>query len=163
MPGFPEILTNAKFYLELKLDNSSDSVDGIFMECSGFQQSQDVIEVCEVTPQLWGKEGHTKGRVVRTKVPGNSTCANLTLRRGLTTSMALWSWLEKIQDGNWADQRRDGSLVIYNQAAEESFRFEFLGAWPVSYKVSDLDVKSGDHNIEEIEMVIEHLKRVATN
>lgn len=50
MPDLPEILTRSRFYLELKLEGSQDSVDGIFMECSGFQSSQEVIEVVEVTP-----------------------------------------------------------------------------------------------------------------
>lgn len=160
MTGFPEILSNARFYLELKLEGSNDSVDGIFMDCSGFQQSQDVIEISEVTPQLWGKNGDVKGRVVRTKLPGNVTYTNLFLRRGLTSSMTLWNWLQQIQQGHWAEQRRDGALVIYNQAAEEQFRFEFQGAWPVRYKISDLDVKSGDFNVEEMEVVVEYLNRV---
>lgn len=160
MTDFPEILTTSRFYLELKLEGSKDSVDGYFMECGGFQHTQEVIEISEVTPQLWGKEGNTKGRVIRTKIPGNPTYANLSLRRGLTISMTLWDWLYNVQEGNWADQRRDGALVLYSQGAKEQFRLEFQGAWPTSYKISDLDVASGNHNIEEMEIVVEHLKRV---
>jgi phage tail-like protein len=160
MADFPEILTNARFYLELKLEGSVDSIDGIFMDCSGFQQSQDVIEISEVTPQLWGKNGDTKGRVIRTKLPGNVTYTNLTLRRGLTTSMTLWNWLQQIQQGHWSEQRRDGALVIYDQAGNAQFRFEFQGAWPLRYKISDLDVASGDFNVEEMEVVVEVLNRV---
>ncbi|KAI9130413.1 phage tail protein [Acaryochloris sp. CCMEE 5410] len=160
MPDLPEILTRSRFYLELKLEGSQDSVDGIFMECSGFQSSQEVIEVVEVTPQLWGKQGKTKGRNIRTKIPGNATYSNLTLKRGLMSSMTLWNWLQKVQDGDWAEQRREGALVIYNQGAKEQCRLEFQGAWPVSYKISDLDVKSGEHNIEEVEITVESVKRV---
>lgn len=162
MTDFPEILTTSRFYLELKLDGSKDSVDGVFMACSGFQVTQEVIEICEVTPQLWGKEGKTKGRIVRTKIPGSSTYPNLTLQRGLTTSMTLWKWLQDVQNGNWSAQRRNGSVVIYNQAAQEEFRIEFERAWPINYKVSDLNVANGEHNIEELEITVEHLKRVAT-
>ena len=32
----PEILTASRFYLELSLDGSNQSVDGIFMDCQGF-------------------------------------------------------------------------------------------------------------------------------
>jgi phage tail-like protein len=157
---FPEILTTSRFYLELKLDGSKDSVDGFFKGCSGFQVNQEVVEICEVTPQLWGKQGQAPGRMVRTKIPGYSTFSNLTLRRGLTISTTLWNWLLKVQDGNWADQRRNGALVVYNQSAQEQFRFEFQRGWPMSYKISDLDVTTGEHNIEEIEMTVENLKRV---
>lgn len=158
--SFPEILTTSKFYLELKLEGSKDSVDGYFMECSGFQQIQEVIEISEVTPQLWGRQGQTRGRVITTKIPGNSTFRNLSLKRGLTVSMALWDWLNQVESGHWSAQRRDGSLVIYDQSATAQFRLEFAGAWPVSYKISDLDVKGSDHNIEAVEIVVESLKRV---
>ena len=157
---FPEILTKARFYLELRLDGSVDSTDGYFMECSGFQRSQDVIEICEVTPQVWGKQGTSHGHIVRSKIPGNSAYTNITIKRGLTVSTAFWEWMDTIGAGNWIDQRRNGALCIYNQAGDEQFRFEFTGAWPVSYKISDLDVTGADYNIEEVEIAVESLKRV---
>ncbi|MDV3348206.1 phage tail protein [Leptolyngbyaceae cyanobacterium CCMR0082] len=157
---FPEILTKARFYLELRLDGSVDSTDGYFMECSGFARSQDVIEICEVTPQVWGKQGKSRGHIVRSKIPGNSSYTNITIKRGLTISTAFWEWMDTIGEGNWIDQRRNGALCIYDQAGDEQFRFEFTGAWPVSYKISDLDVKGADYNIEEVEIVVESLKRV---
>ncbi|MBE9079835.1 phage tail protein [Romeria aff. gracilis LEGE 07310] len=161
--AFPEILTKARFYLELRLDGSVDQIDGYFMECSGFQRSQEVMEVCEVTPQVWGKQGRSRGHIVRSKIPGNSTYSNLTLKRGLTASTAFWDWMETIGAGDWADQRRNGALVIYDQAGQEQFRFEFSGAFPISYKISDLDVKGSDHNIEEVEIAVESLKRVSNS
>src|SRR4028118_523011 len=82
-----EVLTNSRFYLELKLKGSVEPVDAYFMECQGFKRTQEVIEVCEVTPQKWGKAGTTMGRVVRTKVPGNVKSNNLILRRGMTSSI----------------------------------------------------------------------------
>ncbi|MEQ8752683.1 MAG: phage tail protein [Coleofasciculus sp. G1-WW12-02] len=156
-----EILTRSRYFLELILDGSNDSVDGLFEECAGFKATQDVVEVCEVTPQKWGKSGNSRGRVVRTKVPGNITYTNLTLKRGLNISMTLWNWLNSVQEGaNWEDQRRNGALVIYNTASEEQFRFEFKGAWPISYKISDLSVKGDDYQIEEVEVTVEQLRRI---
>ncbi|MBE9050737.1 phage tail protein [Nostocales cyanobacterium LEGE 11386] len=160
MTDFPEILTNSRFYLELKLAGSQEPVDGYFMECQGFKTTQQVIEISEVTPQTWGKAGNASGRIVRTKIPGSVTYSNLVLRRGLTISMTMWNWLANVQEGNWGEQRRDGSLVIYNQAAEEKFRLEFKNAWPNSYTISDVQAAGSDHEIEEIEVVVEELKRV---
>ena len=158
---FPEILTTSRFYLELKLDGSNDAVDGYFMECSGFKMTQDVIEACEVTPQKWGKKGTSRGRVVRTKIPGNMTYTNLTLKRGLMPSEVMWKWLDSVQEGaDWGEQRRDGSLTIYNQAAEAKFRLEFKNAWPTSYTISDVKASDAELAIEEVEMVVEELKRV---
>ncbi|HBE18366.1 MAG TPA: phage tail protein, partial [Cyanobacteria bacterium UBA11367] len=84
---------------------------------------------------------------------------NITLRRGMTKSATLWKWFEAVQEGNWAKQRRDGSLTIYNQAANPQARFEFQGAWPVSYIVSDLSSSGTDLEIEEMEIAIEIFKR----
>lgn len=158
-----EILTRSRFFLELILDGSNDSVDALFEECTGFKVTQQVIEVCEVTPQKWGKDGNSVGQVVRTKVPGNVTYTNMTLKRGLNVSMTLWNWLNSVQEGaNWAEQRRNGALVIYNTSIQEQFRLEFKNAWPVSYKIAAPDVKGNEYQIEEVEVAVEQLIRIKT-
>ena len=160
MGDFPEILTISRFYLELKLDGSDDRVDGVFKECSGFKVTQEVIEITEVTPQQWGQNQKARGRPIRTKIPGNTSYTNITLRRGLTISTTMWDWLAAIQSGQWSEQRRQGALIIYNQAAQEKFRLNFAGAWPTSYSISDVNVAGAEHEIEEVELVVEGLKRV---
>lgn len=156
--NFPEILTTCRFYLELKLDDSQDPVDAYFMECKGFKRTQEVIEVCEVTPEKWAQA--TRGRVVRTKVPGNLKCTNLTLKRGMTCSMAFWKWFDAVESGHWGQQRRNGSLSIYNQAGEMQARFEFQNAWPTSYSLADVNASSNEVEVEEVELAVEELKRV---
>ena len=155
--SFPEVLTNCRFYIELKLEGSQDPVDAYFMDCRGFKQTQAVIEVCEVTPQRWGSA--KSGQLVRTKIPGSVKTNNLTLRRGLTQSTAISKWFEAVQAGKWEKQRRDGSLSIYNQGGNVQARFTFLRAWPTSYLISDLSASSNDLEIEEMELAFEELIR----
>jgi phage tail-like protein len=159
MPEF-EILTASKFYLELSLDKSNDKVDGIFLECQGLKRTQDAIEICEVTSNKWGSENKNKGAVVRTKIPGNVKSGNLTLKRGMTCSRALWHWFEAVQEGKWADQRRNADLSIYDQAGKVQARFRLGGAWPSSYKVADLSARATTIEIEEMEVAFETFKRV---
>lgn len=156
-PNYPEILVSSRFYLELKLDGSNDAVDGIFMDCKGFKTTQEVIEFAEVTPEKWAKA--TKGKIRRTKIPGNLKIQNITLKRGLNISKTLWNWFEAVEQGNWGKQRRDGSLTIYNQAGEEQVRFDFFRAWPTSYTISDVSASSNDYEIEEIELACEDFRR----
>jgi phage tail-like protein len=156
-----EVLTSSRFYLELKMDGSDDRIDGYFMECSGFQRSQQVIEFTHVTPQKWGKDGTTSGRVIKTKIPGNVTCSNITLKRGMTTSTMIWDWFRSVEQGNWSSQRKDGDLVIYNQAAIEQARFRILRAFPVSYKISDVKAGNNDFEIEEVELAVDEFIRVS--
>lgn len=158
----PEILTACRFYLGLTLDGSTNDIDCHFLECRGFQQTQAPIEICEVTANKWGqaKTGQVAGQTVRTKLPGNVKCGNLTLRRGMTSSKELWDWFAAVQEGNWKKQRRLAALSIYNQAAEEVARFELAGAWPSSYKITDVNARSTEIEIEELEIAFEEFKRV---
>jgi phage tail-like protein len=154
----PEILTAHRFYLGLTLDGQKDNVDGFFLECQGFKRSQDAIEITEVTPNKWGASD--KGQVVRTKIPGNVKSGNITLKRGMTNSLAIWKWFETVQEGKWASQRKNAALTIYDQAGKEQARFELAGAWPASYKIADVNARSSDIEIEEIEVAYEEFKRV---
>lgn len=154
----PEILTAHRFYLGLTLDGQNGA-DCFFMECQGFKRTQEAIEICEVTSQQWGTKG-AKGLAVRTKLPSNVKSGNLTLRRGLTNSIDFWKWFEKVQQGSWSEQRRLVALSIYNQRSEEVARFELAGAWPASYKIADVNARSNDIEIEEMEVAFEEFKRV---
>lgn len=154
----PEILTAHRFYLGLTLDGQKDNVDGFFLECQGFKRSQDAIEITEVTPNKWGASD--KGQVVRTKIPGNVKSGNITLKRGMTNSLAIWKWFEAVQEGKWASQRKNAALTIYDQSGQEQARFELAGAWPASYKIADVNARSSDIEIEEIEVAYEEFKRV---
>lgn len=154
-----EILTASRFYLGLTL-NGQKEPDCYFLECQGFKRTQDAIEACEVTSQTWGAGGKAKGMVVRTKLPGNVKSGNLTLRRGMTNSTDFWQWFENVQSGKWSKQRKMAALSIYNQANQEIARFELAGAWPTSYKIADVNARSSDIEIEEVEVAFEEFKRV---
>lgn len=130
-----------------------------FLECRGFQRTQEVIEVCEVTPQSWGSGGQSHGRVVRTKVPGNVKSGNLTLRRGMTFSATFWKWFQQVQDGNWTKQRKNVSLIIYDQASIAVAKFDLAKAWPTSYKFTDVNARSTEIEIEELEVAFEDFVR----
>ena len=80
-----EVLPSNRFILELSLVNSSQKVDGTFLECQGFQRTQEVIEICEVTSNKFGASN--KGLPVRTKIPGNVKSGNIILRRCMSSSI----------------------------------------------------------------------------
>lgn len=158
-PLLPEILTACRFYLAIDDlgNNGSGGIDAYFMECKGFKRTQDVIEVCEVTPLNWGNAKF--GHVTRTKIPGNSKTTNLVLKRGMTQSMTLWNWFAEVEEGKWKDNLRSGSLTVQNQSGEAQVRFEFKNAFPVSYVVADLSSSSNDIELEELEIAVETFQR----
>lgn len=153
----PNPLPSSRFGVELNLDGSN-STDGYFMDCSGIHYTQDVIDFCEVTPNRWGKAD--KGQVIRTKLPGNAKSGHLTLCRGLIKSMAIWDWLEVVEQGNWAQKRRNCSLYFYNNDSTRTVHLELTAAWPISYKVGDVTSNDAQIALEEIEIVFEGFKRI---
>ena len=153
----PEILTQSRFYVELTLQGSTQA-DAFFMECKGFKYSQDLIEFAEVFPQKIN--GQTIGEVIPTKIPGNYKVDNISLKRGLNTSKTLWEWIYDVQNRNWAQQYRDGSLTIYKQNAQVGARINFFQAWPVSYTLADFTVSGTELAFEELELACQRLERV---
>ncbi len=154
-----EILTACRFYVELHLDGSHDAFDGLFMECKGFKVAQEVVEFREVFPEPWGQS--KRGLIYTSRIPGAKiTVDNISLRRGLSGSETLWKWLNAVQEGNWARQRRSGSITVYRQNGEIGALFQFEGAWPVSYSVTDNTASSSELACEELEMACEVFKRV---
>jgi phage tail-like protein len=151
-----EFLTACRFYVCVKTSTSKvpDGVDAIFLDFKGLKATQKVVEACEVIPG---------GEVIRTKIPGNLTYGNITLRRGISKSMALWDWFNQVSEKKWGKQRLDEAkfyVSIFNQSGEENARYEFGNAWPTSYKIADLSARSTDFEIEELEIAFEKFKRV---
>jgi phage tail-like protein len=153
----PEFLTACRFYLGLQLDGFSH-VDAYFESCQGFTRTQDVIEACEVTRNKWANA--SKGQVVRTKLPGNVRSGNVTLRRGMTFSNTLWNWFDAVQNGKWKNQRRNLFLSLYNQAGIVQVIYVLTEAWPVGYIISDVNARSAEMEIEELEVAFEGFERL---
>ncbi len=162
MPDY-EVLTTSRFYLELKLKGSKDLIDGYFMECQGFKRSCDVIEICEVTSQLWGTKNESKGRMVRTKIPGNSKNDNIILKSGMTISDTIWKWFARVESGHWATSCMDGDITVYGQGGAVQARFSFKDAWPMRYKISDLKASGNEFQVEELELAVSEFTRVAND
>jgi phage tail-like protein len=156
----PEYLTNSRFYVELHLDGSQDTVDGTYKSCSGYNYSQDVIELAEVFPPRPGST-NPEGLVMRTKIPGNFKTTNFTLSRCMSSSMTLWQWIQDVQKGGWATKRRDGSLTIYTQDATPGARYTFFNAWPASYTFSEATVEGKELLVEDLEIVCEKFERTS--
>jgi phage tail-like protein len=121
-----EFLAKSRFYVEITLQGSLEKIDGYFMECSGLSRSQEAIEIVEVTPQVWGRSGSTKGRVIRTKLPGNVKSENITLKQGLNISMTMWNWLKAVEDGNWHNNSEMVTSLFMTNLLQKKQGFDLM-------------------------------------
>ena len=120
-------------------------VTGYFTECSGIGSEHEIIE---------HKIVDEKGRESVQKIPGRLKWQDVTLKRGITDAMDIWDWREQVVQGKVDDARRNGSIVMFNQALDEVARWNFENAWPL--KVSGPSVKSDSNEFGIEELVIAH-------
>jgi phage tail-like protein len=126
------------------------AINGYFTECSGLGSEQEIIE---------HKVVNEAGVEVVMKIPGRLKWENIVLKRGITSDMEIWTWRKKVEDGDVAGARQDGSIIMYDQSLTEVARWNFNQAWPV--KVTGPSVKSDSNEIgvEELTIAHEYIRR----
>lgn len=132
----------SKFNFLIEIDG--ESVGG-FTEVSGLTAESDVIEY---------REGSDPARM--RKLPALWKFSNITLKRGYTQSRALWDWRKTTLDG--MTQRKQGAIVMLDEAREPVLRWEFSEGWISKYEGPALNATANEAAIESIEIAIEHLQ-----
>jgi phage tail-like protein len=127
-------------------------IDGIiqagFSECSGFGSTVEVIEY---------REGGDVATV--RKLPGKASYPDITLKWGVTTSKELYDWHATALAGQL--QRKNGSIVLQNDAGQEQLRWNFFNAWASKYDAPDFNAKGNDVAIDTLTLSCERLERAS--
>jgi len=131
------------FVLELQSGKGGGSEEvAHFLECSGLKSSTTVFEI---------EEGGMNHRVH--KLPGQSRWENLTLRYGVTADTTMLKWRgDVLLDKFDKDSRQSGAIVVKNNQMKVVRRYDFVGAWPVSWEGPNFNSQSNDLAIETIEL-----------
>jgi phage tail-like protein len=141
-----EMLSGYQFYLEL-----DGITEGLFREASGLSSESQVIEAMESTKS---------GKQILKKYPGPLKWGDISLKRGLTKELNLTKWRKEVEDGKVEAARKNGSIVIYDQANAEVARWNFVRGWPSKLTGPSLQASANEVAIEEITIVHEGLERV---
>ena len=124
-------------------------IDGVtvasFSECSGLTTETGIIEY---------REGHEN--ITVSKLPGLKKFANISLKRGFTDNNKLWEWRKKVMEGQ--TKRQSGSIVLLNEAREETVRWNFRKAWPSRWEGPNFNAKGNEVAIETLELTVESLE-----
>jgi phage tail-like protein len=130
-------------------------IDGItqamFKECSGLESSHEVVEY---------KEAGKNGVVIIRKQPGALKWADIVLKRGITDVMELWEWRKKIEQGKIKENRKNGSIVMFNQESQEVARWNFTDGWPSKLAGPAMKADGNEVAIEELTITHEGLERI---
>jgi phage tail-like protein len=86
--------------------------------------------------------------------------SNVVLKRGITSSLALYQWHRMVAEGRSSDARRNCVIVLIDEAGNDVARFVLRNAWPVKYEPPSLNAGGNDVAIETLELAHEGLERV---
>ena len=82
------------------------------------------------------------------------------LKRGITSSMALYDWRKMVEDGDIKGARKNGSIIMMNQSLEPIAQWDFDNGWPSKVSGPQVQSDSNAFGVEEITIVHEGIKRV---
>ena len=126
-------------------------VVGAFRECTGLGSENEVVEY---------KASGPKGEFVIKEVPGRMKWNNITLKRGITDAMDMWTWRKQIEQGKIDDARKNGSIVMCDQKGTPIARWNFVNAWPSKLTGPSANAQNNEPAIEELEITHEGYERV---
>jgi phage tail-like protein len=126
-------------------------VIGAFRECTGLGSENEIVEY---------KASGPTGEYVIKKVPGRMKWNNITLKRGITSAMDMWTWRKMVEQGNVDGARRNGSIVMFNTQGMPMARWNFVNAWPSKLTGPTANANNNEVGIEELEITHEGYERV---
>jgi len=143
LSGYP--FTAFNFSVEITVD-ASPLCNAAFSECDGLELNQDVKTI---------REGGNNA--VQVRLAGPTTYGTLTLKRGMTSSFDLWTWVQRRQTD--PALIADAEVVLYAQnGSTEQARFVMQGCRPLKLKAPALNAKDGMVAVEELQVAYQSLE-----
>lgn len=113
-----------------------------FTEVGGIATESDVIEY---------RNGSDDATV--RKLPGLRKYSNITLKRGYTQNLELWEWRMTTENGQ--TERRDGVIILLDEARQPVLRWIFREGWISKYEGAALNSTTSEAAIESLEIAHE--------
>jgi phage tail-like protein len=85
---------------------------------------------------------------------------NITLRRGITSSMDIWQWRKLVEDGNIDDARINVTIEMRAADGQVIASWNLTQAWPCKISGPSANATNNEIGIEELTLVHEGYTRV---
>ncbi|MBN8620293.1 MAG: phage tail protein [Anaerolineae bacterium] len=125
-------------------------VKGLFTEVGGLGSETEVVE----------HKVSRDGIDFVQKIPGRLKWGDITLKRGITAEMDMWSWRAKVEKGDISGARKNGSIIMLDQALTPVAQWDFTNAWPSKLSGPQLQSDSNAFGVEELTLVHEGIVRI---
>ena len=131
---------------------SVGAVTGYFTEVAGLGSETEVIE-----HKIMAKD--VKEPLIR-KVPGRLKWGDITLKRGITSSMDFYDWRKQVEQGDVDGARLDGTITMFDNTFAPVAEWTFNKGWPSKISGPSLSADGNAIGVEELTIVHEGIKRV---
>lgn len=138
-------LLGFNFLLELE-----EGIAGYFTECSGIGSEHEIVE-----HKVVDKQGH---EIVR-KIPGRLKWQDISLKRGITSNMQIWSWRDDALKGDMKTARKNCTITMLDRNYTPVAVWHFMNAWPSKVAGPSLKADSNEFGVEEVTIVHEGMHR----
>lgn len=132
------------FYFTVNLIGVGSDGDSSFLEVTGLSAERDILEVKE------GGENRYSHRL-----PERAKYGNLVLKRGvLVPTSGFGSWCATTLESNFDTPITTNTVLLslLNAGGEPLMSWNFIGAWPVKWSVSDMSGERNELSIETMEL-----------
>jgi phage tail-like protein len=142
-------LTTFRFEVVLDLDPpvaglSSPLCDAAFSECDGLEMTMEPKTV---------QQGGFNNR--QAQLIGPMKFSQVTLKRGMTSNLQLWTWMALAGKGTVATA--SGTITMWDTDATPVIKFGLGGCLPVRMRAPSLNAREGVLAIEELALVYQTL------
>jgi phage tail-like protein len=116
-----------------------------FRECTGLASTVDPVEYREGTDPNYPR-----------KLLGLRKFTNVTLRRGITDSTALWDWYVNLLNG--VPDRRSGAVILVTEDHQDTaLRWNFENGFIARFEMPSFNATTNDVAIEAVELAVERI------
>jgi len=126
------------------------TVAGYFTECSGIGSEHEIIE---------HKVVNDSGQEIVRKIPGRLKWQDITLKRGITSDLQIWTWRETVLQGKMSDSRKPITITMMSRDYQPVAIWHFTNAWPSKVSGPSLKSDSNEFGVEELTIVHEGMYR----
>jgi len=95
------------------------------------------------------------------KLPGRHKPPSVTLSRGFSTSLQLWSWHQAVLQGQSTAARKSVALIAYDSTGKPVAKYWLTQAWPSRILVTGKRAGAAEALTETVTLVCENIQRVA--
>lgn len=128
----------------------SGKIAGLFTEVGGLGSESEVVEHKPIS---------STGVDFVQKMPGRLKWGDITLKRGITDIMDVWTWRQLVINGKTTDARANGTITMFDSNGTAVAQWDFVNGWPSKVSGPSLTSDATAFGVEEVTIVHEGITR----